>query len=471
MQKDTRKRLLIALAGTLFALLVHFINAEMSGSSSWLHETADDPSYLRPAENFADHGTWKDNTAGPSSCVQRPPLYGAIHLVFYELSGSESLKAEMALHFFLHGLALFFLPALFAAAGAQRLRFAGTIVYAALPCFWGFLSYAITESISPSLILLSLAAVSSGKRRSFALSMLLLAALWLLRPVIALIVLFAFFAKVRKSFTVSLSGVSAVVVAVFLIGAWEYRKAGYTGVWPDLHPIYHSGNETMFRPVHEDLSALFRIWETKPEDFHALTGHYWSQKRMPGDEVGRAYFASHDVPLPADIFDSVLCAYSAAENEVRTTFGKGGTNGSAAEKRLSARLRALAAEKRRNNRLQHYAGTPLRSAKEMLGKSQLNLDIFQLVFRGSLAVKLLKGTCVLLIVSGFFCCFVVLRTGNSFLRPAALGAIVYLLYLFCFQRMNEDRYMLPVLPVLLTSLLFTAQTVYLKLSKWNKNYK
>ena len=107
-----RRRLLLALFGLVLAVCVHWWNAEMSDLPFGLHATADDPSYLRPAENFFDHGTWKDNSTGASSFVQRPLLFGSIHLVFYSLFGSSAAVAGMIFFFLLHGLALYQLPAL-----------------------------------------------------------------------------------------------------------------------------------------------------------------------------------------------------------------------------------------------------------------------------------------------------------------------------------------------------------------------
>ena len=87
MQTFNRKRLVLAFSGLLLAIVVHGYNGWLNNLPFGLHETADDASYLAPAKNFVETGTWKDNTTGASSFVQRPPFVGTLYACGYFFFG------------------------------------------------------------------------------------------------------------------------------------------------------------------------------------------------------------------------------------------------------------------------------------------------------------------------------------------------------------------------------------------------
>jgi len=450
-----RRRLLLVLSGLVLAVCVHWWNAEMSDLPFGLHATADDPSYLRPAENFFDHGTWKDNSTGASSFVQRPPLFGSIHLVFYSLFGSSAAVAGMIFFFLLHGLALYQLPALLKNFTSERRSLLFAALYALLPCFWGFLSYQITEALSASLVLLLLAAVLHKGNYSLAVSLLLFLCCWLLRPVLILLFPLLLYRLIRERKTfISLKHwwtPAALLIVVATSFLWEYRKAGYMEHWGELHPIYHPTNESLFRPVHASLTDLFRVWETRPEVFHAIAGSSESSDtnyRSRG--FVQHYITERKVPLKPEILYALLQEYARVNRALQQRFpSERIVSESSGEIVLRQKIDRLADSLRKAEPLQYHILTPLKGMREQLPKSQLNLELFQLHYRGSWWAEALRFICVIVILGSLFLTFLALFSRNRQLILLAAGAFLYLFYLFYFQRLNEDRYLLPVLPVLL----------------------
>src|SRR5687768_16936310 len=112
--------------------------------------TADDVSYIAPAVNFYEKGVWKDNSAGVSSYVQRPPMIGIVNWVFLHFTESGNCQKYLAV--ILHGLALFVFGIMCIGWFGKRMGIILQCLYALLPCFWGYLFYFLTESITPSLL-------------------------------------------------------------------------------------------------------------------------------------------------------------------------------------------------------------------------------------------------------------------------------------------------------------------------------
>jgi hypothetical protein len=118
------------------------------------------------------------------------------------------------------------------------------------------------------------------------------------------------------------------------------------------------------------------------------------------------------------------------------------------ERRFRKQLDALAENLRDDNLLQYHVITPARSAFEQLKKSQLNLEIFQSVWRGNAVVEGVRIFCILLLGLLFLGSFAAIFSRRPELRWLSAGILLYCFYLFYIQRMNEDRYIVPMLPVI-----------------------
>lgn len=456
-----QKAFWLALTGVAIAGLVHLLNGFLSGLQLGIHTTADDASYLAPAENWWHTGMWKDNSIGVSSYIQRPPMMGIIHLIEFIPFGKLAPAAHFIFCLLLHGWSLYRLPRLLAHFIPEKQALRAAWMYALLPCFWGFLSYQITESVSPALLLLLISFLyNENKSGTSIVTILLLATtLWFLRPVLLLLFLLPllyYLWKHRNSLRIIQNG-AVFVFSLLVVFAWEFRKAGYSGRWGDLHPIYHAENASLYRPPHAAISDLFRIWETRPEVFHAIAHSCWgddSTKRS--SEYLAVYVQERNVPLTVDELQSLLSHYTAVNRPVAQKVALGRpipqTKG---ERQFIQEIEQLIRKLKQSNKTQYYLKTPLLSAKEMLLKSQLNLELFQLHSRGNPLTELLRYLCVFVINLLVIGTLLTLFRRKSELRLLAIGIVLFGFYLFFIQRLNEDRYLVPALP-----LLFVAGSVY-----------
>lgn len=464
MRLALRTKIIASIVAMAWALAFHLINGSYTGSI--IHHTADDASYLRPAENFLHSGTWKDNFTGPSAFVQRPPLMGVQHAVFYEISPGTAQFFTFGLAILLHGIAVFILTGFLFRRFSRISALATLAAYIVLPIFWGFLSYQITEAFAVSFVTIAICALSDEKATVYRWLTICSMAL-LFRPVLVLLFLPFIPRFVRKSTHKISPGTKLLSLALLLaVFGWEMRKHTYMGNWPDPHPIYSAENETMFRPPHHALSDLFRLWETKPENLHQISGSLWlGDSTFLEQAQAKAYSDESKCPLTAKQLTDLFRRYQSAAISAQQQFGKQAGE-TPEEKAFAHYCDILRKQTASNYPIQNMLETPARSAIDLFSKSQLNLEIFQNYWRGNFLTELLRIFCLTLILAGLIatcvCAF------NSTFRVPALGAIAYMLYLFWFQRMNEDRYGIVLLPVFLLALTFTANALKSRFGKSRK---
>lgn len=447
----------IALAGIIVAACVHFINGALSHLPEGIHTTADDASYLRPVENMINQGIWKDNSEGASAYVQRPPLFGIVHGLFYAITPEHSAFIGFLFFLLLHGLALYRLPGLLQQFLPEKTSFLLTLLYASTPCFWGFLSYQITEAISPSLVILLLAVSQREGKYQLSSTLLLLTCIWFLRPVLILLfpVVIPVFIRHFSNGISLRNWLNPVILLLCLatIFSWEYRKARYMGHWGELHPIYHSSNNSLFRPAHASLSNLFRVWETRPEVFHSIAGACWSgDSSVFSESYLYSYLSDRSVQFSAKDLHELLTEYSAIQQEVQQLAANKQLQGETSREILfRERTDSITTTLKKSHFVRYHFLTPVQSAKDQFTKSQLNLEIFQVYGRGNWFVELLRIFCLVLINFLLMGSVLILFGKNLQLRLISLGILLYCFYLFYVQRLNEDRYIIPLLPLLFVS--------------------
>lgn len=417
-----------------------------------IHETADDASYLRPAENWIDHGTWKDNSQGPSAYVQRPPLVGAIYAIGYAINPYWSKTIFMALAILLHLIAIRCLHHLLLAT-ARIWRITGLILFTSLPCFYGFLSYSISEALVVSFIVIGITLFYQNRSGFILGSFLLL--IYLFRPVLLLLFLPWFVIRLRERLhLVGKSWKIAFFIMLFTVLGWEGRKAYYTGHLLDLHPIYHEANWSTYRPPHERLSDLFRVWETKSELFHELCGKALDGKLTPHDV--KIYCQERRAPIETQTLYTLLVDWSEITNDaIKAKATKLTNQEKELVKRIKRERKILVAE----YPWKYYVYTPLRGFKEQVPKSHLNMGIFQETYRGKWIMEFIRVLSLILVVLSL----VMLPASIIYkhpLRHQAIGIMLYLIYLFWIQRMNEDRYLLPAFVAAFCVLLFWANSIF-----------
>jgi len=268
-----RKHLIVALIATIIAVFLQEQNLQFLGNrypvSNGLLTSADEASYFAPAVNFLENGTWKDNSIGQSAYFQRTPGYGLVYLICLILAGKKAfwmLKILQIIAF--SGSIILFGKILEKLITNSKFALFGTVIYAFIPAFSGFMYFTLTESFTPFLALwIVFAGISlQQKKTTFSWNFLFANSIMLLfRPQLIVFLLaflaYYFFQKQRKKAMITLLAILPLLI-------WNIRTVTISGTWLGIHPIYSTTNNTLFRPSHEAMTNLFRIWEADGAKFH-----------------------------------------------------------------------------------------------------------------------------------------------------------------------------------------------------------
>lgn len=431
----------IASLGTFLAFLWFYFSTDTSNPRFGLIYTADEPSYFRPAQNWLETGVWKDNFEGNSSFFQRPPGYGIFYLVHELIFGKYSYLGLLISQF-----SLFFGSIILFAKLLKELQvnnsyffWGATSIFALFPMFNGFVGYGLTESITPFLLLatyyfgMKFEELNKFKWLFVAISAFLI----LVRPQMALIVIgFIIYKIIEKKYRSALIGLISFVPMII----WFTR---ILIIAPDdfsIHPIYSYTNQNDYRPSHRALTNLARIWEWKSDRFHQMVGSIKNGainqglKNVPNqfrEEVRPIFLTYHD--LQVSLLDSTRTA-----DEKKSLIIDFEDKCQSIEKKL-----------RKENAVTYYAEVPIKSGIEMLSKSQMNLNVFQDKWRGISLVELMRVLSVLLINCSLILVFIFLvKSRIEFTSVLAICILLTLFYYFFIQRLNEERYLVPLLPII-----------------------
>jgi hypothetical protein len=219
------------------------------------------------------------------------------------------------------------------------------------------------------------------------------------------------------------------------------------GEWPELHPIYSTTNNSLYRPPHREMTDLFRIWEYRGEVFHGIMGVLSSDTTI---DARNKVLQTIPVEYRKSI-EPLLRDFQQLRHLQQSNYAGKSIHGFLpGEKELVQQIRKVRKHLQAEHPFDYYLKTPCLSAKRLIGTSMMNLFVFQATWSNAWVVLLLKIVCFVLIVSGICAAIVVLLRGeNDLLKVCALALLLSLFYLVFFQRMNEERYLYPYLPVLL----------------------
>jgi hypothetical protein len=449
-----RKLLIIALFGTIFAVFLQEQNLQFLGNrypaSNGLLTSADEASYFAPAVNFLENGTWKDNSIGQSAYFQRTPGYGLIYLTCLIIAGKKAfwmLKILQILAF--SGSIVLFGKILEKRIPNSKFVLFGTVIFAFVPAFSGFIYFTLTESFTPFLVLWSVFAGISlqEKKTNFSWNFLAANSIALLfRPQLIVFLLaflaYFYFKKQRKKAMFTLLAILPLLI-------WNIRTVTISGTWLGIHPIYSTSNNTLFRPSHEAMTNLFRIWESDGAKFH---------------ETIHALTDSTDIDLISEKIPAkyrkqvlpILGKYRALHEYQLTHFNQnkpisGPFQG---EEKFLHEITALTKKLKSENKLDFYILTPLKSLKKLMLSSHLNLGIYQFKYRGNWWMETIRWSCLAIVIFSFIATLIALFKKNRDLIFYLSSSIVLnLVYLIFIQRMNEERYVTPFLPIALIILL------------------
>jgi len=468
----------MGLFGTVWAWWIHDQNSNFlqQGQKDKTHQgmvqTADDASYIIPAQNFEKYGVWKDGSTGLSSYMQRPPGMGLINLVLIKIFKEDFFGAHQWIALVFH----FFALVAFACTVSRVMFFRITVLlqalYALVPCFWGYLSYHLTESITPSILVFLMygyVRYDIHKKAGWLMyQSLIVSILLLVRPQLALFILpFIYFliGFIRK-FSVSkfVFAFAAFSIAFAGVSIWQVRNATIANIlhaekWAGIHPIYSVTNASQYRPIHRSLGELFKIWEHNSATFHGITTLLFT-KALSNDEIDSTFTRRlvHELNfrnckgLEEETLFQLFFRYQEALHESRNEYilNRPFSGETRAEEKARKDIDQLASKLKRQNIFLCYVKTPFRSAVFMFTKSQLNLKIFQIKYRGYWWMEGLRYFCIVMILSiSLLSLAYIFKPKEQLYFLLAISFLLYLFYLFFIQKMNEERYLMPLLPILL----------------------
>lgn len=475
MTREIKRSILIGVAALLSAMLFNFLNTsalqnagiELRNGQTVI--TADDASYLAPADNFLENGVWRSNSPGINSYYLRPPGYGGIYLIFIFLFPKNPLfwlKIFQLLLFAVSAALLYNLS--LKTIGNNAVSVCIAAIYGCTPFACGFLSYTLTEGVTPALVVVFLFLLSchaqSGRSRLLYAAATTFAILFIIRPVLGLLLpLLPLIALLTGNHGLKhriSAAVGATIIALLPMTVWQVRNCNIANQFVGLHPIYSTDAPDLFRPAHQAAWNFARTWSPRGDEFHSTIAGLW-QSAQNGDStnaaVGRAVAS-----VPSKVIDIVgVTAVTNAFAEYQQLLRKQVPFYESQqcvpqwfneeEKLVVARFDSLSHCVRRHCPLMVHITGPLKVYGRMALHSNLSMYIFQKTLRGNVLMEFFRVVFTLLHASLFVLIWVALAASWRKWPKFTLYAITaaYLVYLAWFQRGIEERYTLTMLPVLL----------------------
>lgn len=447
-----KKPVFIAFLGVLLAIIIQEYNIRtyhfQFPYNNGLISSGDEASYLRPPQNLLELGEWKDNSNSITAYFQRPPGYGLLFLVYKLILPSNPwilMKIVQISGYFCSILLFFKLLDLFEIK--KRLKLIATYTFILLPCFSGFIYFTITEGISPFLMLLSVytwvKAYQEPTTRNKLFFVLASAFFLLVRPqllIFSLLFHLAFlFRKEYKSFTfLTLMYIPLII--------WNIRSTVINGSFPCLHPIYSYTNNGLYRPSHEKMTELYRIWEYRSDIFHTSIGTLCQDTTTVSLNQALSYVPPkfHKEVIPIFKEFQQLKFYQAKHIKANQKLNKAFKG----ELSFEHAINLLTKKLKRKYWIDYHFKIPVLSFKELIHASHLNLKIFQDDLRGNILIEILRYICLLVVVSAVCISFtsLFLFHHKSYFY-ISFSLLIYVFYLMYVQRLNEERYLTPVLPI------------------------
>lgn len=441
--------------------------------------TSDDASYLRPAENFIKTGTWKDNSLGLQAHFIRPPGYGILYFLCIKIVGFDGaltlLKMIQLILFSLSVYWIFYISQqLFK---NKRIPYLIALLYGLVPFTSNFLFYTLSESISPALLLYftyllfkaDTTSILKNKRVYFLIAALVFAYLLIVRPQVGffglllpifLIKNYLKYGTKKLLFKILFFGIIAFSFSI----SWQVRNFQLTGKYVGLHAIYYEDGNSMFRPALKAYWNFVGGWAQEGHVAYSYMTPMW-QAAIKGD-ASEKYIDKALETFPKKVINyfgkerltKVLRKYQETTLLQKQYYDRNQAmpeNISDSELQLINEFNQLTNEFKSKFWVDYYFISPAKVFKTMAFHSNLSLHIFQHTYRGNVAVELLR----------YFCfgihtlCFIILLLSLFMLKQTdwRLGFINiicfgYVFYLCFFQRGIEERYTLPILPLLIIGL-------------------
>lgn len=401
--------------------------------------SADEHSYFFPAESLYKSGEWNASGDG-STAYLRTPGYGCIYLIALLIGSSKAFFVLKIIQIGFYSGSLLILFQLLSDFSTKRNALIATLVFGLLPCYHGFTYYTLSESVIPFFMLLWIYSLIKPAKRDFLMLFTSTAILVMIRPQLLVFPLvFAIFYFIKKN---KRSIYILVGLIPFLL--WQIRTASILGEWPGIHPVYSLSNNSIYRPPHQQLTELFKIWEHESDVFHKHLGLLSADTTQSARNKVASTLPNH---IQADVLPILKAFQQLRFLQIKSYSGKILNDYLPGEQVLTHKIEKLTARLKSENKLLYHFITPAKSLKKLLFTSMMNLNVFQDAWRDNALVFGLKTICFAFILFGFITAivFCFLSKINGEIKMLALSVTLSVFYLVYFQRLNEERYLYPYL--------------------------
>jgi hypothetical protein len=437
--------------------------------------TSDDDSYLSPALNFFKNKNWsEDYYGGKVGYFIRPPGYGILYFLLTEISSpSAALNLLKYFQLILFSVSVYwFYKISHQVVINKKIIFGLTAIYGLSPLFTNFLFYTLTEGITPALVLGFVYFILKSRDENKTvnsysiLAAILFSFLFITRPVLGLFALLFTLIRYKNIAKEQLKSHVKNILWIILIAflpmiLWQIRNYKIAGKYVGLHPIYFEDNNTIYRTpfkaywefaggwaerADKGFSYMIPIWESTirgdTSEIYTLdainnmpiwvVNHFGKERLM---DVLKTYQAS--ILVQKKYLDKGIAMPMVSSNE---------------EILATQKFEALTSEFKHHFWYHYYILSPLKVFKLMAFHSNLSMYMFQKTFRGFLFMEVIRilffclhSVCFLFLLINLF-----LGIRNKFFYLACVMIpFIYVFYLCLFQRGIEERYTLPILPLLL----------------------
>jgi len=496
---NNKVALIISICSIIIAFTVNEINLnQLRKDGIELREnqtvkTSDEAAYLQPFKIFVETGKIYRNELEKYSSIVRSPGYGIIYGVIAKIFGLDKalfyLKLFQVLLFGFSVYCLFFIS--IKVVRSKKLAILATCIYGLLPFSMGFLYYTLTESVTPALIILYvfflLKASDSDalikKQLNYFFAALLFAYLFLLRPFLGIFglaipcFLYIDFYDSKKIIHFLKHFFIYGFVSISFMMLWQIRNYFLIGKVTGLNPIYQNELPGTFRKTHKAIWDFFKGWESSGAHFHGTIVPLW-EKSAEGDTSGKNVDdIISKMPVEVVSYFSRSRLFSAFKNYQRSTLFQTEYRKNhelmpsvlpEIERTVLDSFNQLESEFKSHFWFRYHIITPLKVYKNLTFHSNLSLYIFQKTFRGNIFMEAFRLLCFFIYVSAFLLCllFVFFSKNIKHISIFGLPILFYIFYLIYFQRGIEERYTLPVLPLVIISAIFVWWEIIIRMLKF-----
>jgi hypothetical protein len=264
------------------------------------------------------------------------------------------------------------------------------------------------------------------------------------------------------------------IIAMAPISIWALRSSQIAGNYVGIYPIYYVENNSQFRPTHQAIWEFEKSYGTEGLSFHQYMVPLW--KASINGDTSDTHIDSIMMACPDFVKQTI------GEQRLRNTFilyresivyqrsvyprdiAMPDTI-PAIEQQVIKDFHTYTDEINSKHWLWCHVAVPLKLFKSLSFHSDLSLYVFQHTYRGRWWTE---GLRILSLILHFFCCIsfigIFLFRGDK-LAKVVFGIIsgVYFFYLCYSFRGLEERYTLPILPIMLLGVAYCIQSLFPKI--------